>query len=129
MKNTFGDRCTHENEICSRLSPGAECSKDENTCVCSPDFYRTTTGSRICGRNDREKCQKGSIDFLARAVGLSCSNTIDCGEFGECRDRICACKANRIEQEDVDILGRSIRTCVIQGKLLFHSFCLMIEIF
>jgi hypothetical protein len=67
--------------------------------------------------------KKISCDFLARGVGLSCVDSIDCGDFGDCLNRACVCKAGRIEKETHDFLGRKIKICV-NGKIpiLFMSY-------
>jgi len=124
VKNNFDDRCAYDPNFCSRLSSHSECDLDENKCTCLPDYYRTQD-EIICGmlfeNNFIKRKKQKKFFFLARAVGRSCIDDIDCGSFGQCSNRQCRCQSGRKEQEVLDSLGRKIIRC-INGNIIFINF-------
>lgn len=55
---------------------------------------------------------------LVRAVGSSCVQSDECGELGECSNKICVCKSNHKIIDSYDHFGRKIQTCMINGKII-----------
>lgn len=79
------------------------------------------------------KKKEMNCDFLARAVGLSCINPIDCGDFGDCVNRTCVCRSGRKEEERTDSFGRKIKVCIngidqIRFNFVLFFFIIIIRV-
>lgn len=75
--------------------------------------------SAVCHwkRLSQHEESKDRFDILVRAVGHSCVNPVDCGDFGDCLNQVCACKPGHPEIEASDFLSRPIKTCA-RGNIL-----------
>lgn len=65
----------------------------------------------VCIRSIHQ--EKSLVGYsIVPAVGSPCVQSLECGDSGECSNRICACKANRKAIDTNDYYGQKIQICI-----------------